>query len=71
MFCARIINPRYRVLAFDQDEKLTINYSDNGVGCILKKGNDLQNTENRIQANNGTIIFESHPNEGFKAKIIV
>lgn len=59
------------VLAFNQAEKLTINYSDNGVGCVLKKGNGLLNTENRIQAINGTIIFESHPNEGFKAKIIV
>ena len=59
------------VLAFDQSEKLTINYSDNGVGCVLKKGNGLLNTENRIQAINGTIIFESHPNEGFKAKITV
>lgn len=59
------------VLAFDQSEKLIINYSDNGVGCILKKGNGLQNTENRIQAINGTIIFESNPNEGFKAKITV
>lgn len=59
------------VLAFDHAEKLTINYSDNGVGCVLKKGNGLLNTENRIQAINGTIIFESHPNEGFKAKITV
>ena len=59
------------VLTFDQNEKLTINYSDNGVGCILKKGIGLQNTENRIQAIHGIITFESQRNEGFKAKIIV
>lgn len=50
---------------------LTINYSDNGVGCNIKKGNGLQNTENRIQAINGTIIFESELNKGFKTKIII
>lgn len=59
------------VLTFNQGEKLTVNYSDNGIGCVLKKGNGLQNTENRIKSINGTIIFESQHNEGFKAKIIV
>jgi len=59
------------VLTFSQDDKLTITYADNGIGCNIKKGNGLQNTENRIQAINGTITFESQPNEGFKAKIIV
>lgn len=59
------------VLAFNQSEKLKINYSDNGVGCIIKKNNGLQNTENRIKSINGTINFESQINEGFKAKILI
>lgn len=49
--------------------KLEIKYSDNGVGCTIKKGNGLENTENRIQAINGTITFESKENKGFKAII--
>ena len=58
------------VLVFQQDKrKLSISYSDNGVGTHLKKGNGLQNTENRIQAINGSITFETNPNKGFKAKI--
>jgi signal transduction histidine kinase len=59
------------VLAFNQSEKLKINYSDNGVGCILKKNNGLQNAENRIKSINGTIKFESQINGGFKAKILI
>ncbi|SDH29109.1 tetratricopeptide repeat-containing sensor histidine kinase [Winogradskyella thalassocola] len=50
---------------------LHVNYSDNGVGSVLKKGNGLQNTENRIQSINGTITFVTQPNKGFKANIIV
>lgn len=58
------------VLLFNQEQrKLHISYSDNGIGSDLKKGNGLQNTENRIQAINGTITFETNPNHGFKAKI--
>jgi signal transduction histidine kinase len=58
------------VLVFQQEKrKLSISYSDNGVGTDLKIGNGLQNTENRIQAINGTITFETNPNKGFKAKI--
>jgi hypothetical protein len=58
------------VLVFQQEKrKLSISYSDNGVGADLKKGNGLQNTENRIQAINGSITFETNPNKGFKAKI--
>ncbi|WP_397446927.1 tetratricopeptide repeat protein [Polaribacter sp. R77954] len=59
------------VLAFNQSEKLTINYSDNGVGCIIKKNNGLQNVENRIKTINGTIKFKSQVNGGFKAKILI
>ncbi|WP_179315864.1 tetratricopeptide repeat-containing sensor histidine kinase [Winogradskyella undariae] len=60
------------VFIFSLDrKKVTISYSDNGVGCDLKKGSGLQNTENRIQAINGTITFESDINKGFKTKIRV
>lgn len=60
------------VFVFSLDrKKVTISYSDNGVGCNIKKGSGLQNTENRIDAINGTITFESEPNKGFKTKIRV
>ncbi len=59
-------------LSFSQNNnKINITYSDNGVGCQIKNKNGLQNAENRIQTLNGTINFESKPNEGFKAKIIL
>lgn len=51
--------------------KLIITYSDNGIGCDLKKKNGLQNAENRIETINGTVIFESEKNKGFKVKITV
>ncbi|WP_369765295.1 hypothetical protein [Flavobacterium sp. WC2429] len=62
------------VIGFDVEQNsLKINYSDNGVGfsekLILKNG--LQNAENRIQAINGILTFDSQTNEGFKAKILV
>ncbi len=57
-------------ISFTQNNnKIIITYSDNGVGCQIKNKNGLLNAENRIQTLNGTIIFESKPNEGFKAKI--
>ena len=60
------------VLVFQKDKrKLNINYSDNGIGSALKKGNGIQNTENRIKSINGTIIFETEPNKGFKTKISI
>ena len=60
------------VLVFQKENrKLHISYSDNGIGNDLKKGNGLQNTENRIQAINGTIIFDTEPNKGFKTKITI
>ncbi|RED23701.1 tetratricopeptide repeat protein [Flavobacterium cutihirudinis] len=50
---------------------LLIDYSDNGKGCekskIIKNG--LQNMENRILSNKGTITFETEPDKGFKVKI--
>ncbi|WP_370477230.1 ATP-binding protein [Tamlana flava] len=58
------------IISFEKmNQRIAINYSDNGIGCILKKQNGLRNTENRIQAVNGTITFDSEPGKGFKAKI--
>jgi len=62
------------VIGFDMEQnKLKIDYSDNGVGfsekLILKNG--LQNAENRIQAVNGILTFDSQTNKGFKARILV
>ncbi|MDP5199475.1 ATP-binding protein [Flavobacterium sp. DG2-3] len=50
---------------------LIINYSDNGKGCEIAKiiKNGLQNMENRILSNKGTITFDTEPNKGFKVKI--
>lgn len=58
------------VLSFQQNnKKINIQYTDNGNGCEIKNKNGLLNAENRIKTLNGTIIFESEPNKGFKAKI--
>ncbi|MBS7254535.1 tetratricopeptide repeat-containing sensor histidine kinase [Flavobacterium branchiicola] len=62
------------VIKFETDQKsIFINYTDNGVGCkkteISKNG--LQNIENRIQVVKGTIEFETEPDNGFKAKIVI
>lgn len=59
------------VLTFIQNNKLIINYSDNGVGTDNKKHNGLQNAENRINSINGTITFESKIDTGFKAIITI
>ncbi|SRX55558.1 tetratricopeptide repeat protein [Aequorivita sp. CIP111184] len=60
------------VLNFEQKGKgIAIKYADNGKGGILKTSNGLQNAESRIKAINGTITFESEPNKGFKATIII
>lgn len=60
------------VLNFDQKGKaIAIKYADNGKGCTIKSKNGLQNAESRIAAINGTITFESGPNNGFKATIII
>ena len=53
------------------NKKIQINYSDNGSGSVLKKGMGLQNTENRIQSINGSITFDTNPEKGFKAQIIL
>ncbi|PKV53165.1 histidine kinase/DNA gyrase B/HSP90-like ATPase [Aquimarina sp. MAR_2010_214] len=54
------------------NDTLTINYSDNGVGMTeedVKSKNGLRNTENRIRAIRGTLIFDSEKGKGFKAEI--
>ncbi|WP_203256342.1 tetratricopeptide repeat-containing sensor histidine kinase [Hyunsoonleella ulvae] len=51
---------------------LQINYSDNGVGAsktAMYGKNGLRNTEKRIQAIGGTIIFETDRGKGFKVEI--
>ncbi len=61
------------VLIFSNiDNILRIKYSDNGVGVTkehLQSKNGLRNTEKRIQAIQGTLIFESEKDKGFKAEI--
>ncbi|WP_281988267.1 ATP-binding protein [Aquimarina aggregata] len=61
------------VLIFSNiDNVLRIKYSDNGVGVTkehLQSKNGLRNTEKRIQAIQGTLIFESEKDKGFKAEI--
>ena len=60
-------------LIFTYDtKKLIIKYSDNGVGIPdeqLTSKNGLRNTEKRIQAIHGTLIFDSEKDKGFKAEI--
>ncbi|OUR90941.1 hypothetical protein A9Q87_13485 [Flavobacteriales bacterium 34_180_T64] len=56
------------VVSFDRTgNKLKIQYKDNGIGCKLVKSNGLQNTESRMASIKGSISFESHINNGFKA----
>lgn len=60
------------VLNLDQQGKsIIIKYADNGIGSELKSKNGLQNAESRIEAINGTITFDSKPNKGFRATIII
>lgn len=53
----------------NKSNKVVITYKDDGVGCMLKKSTGLLNVENRIDAINGTIIFDSEPNKGFKSTL--
>ncbi|RMA66569.1 tetratricopeptide repeat-containing sensor histidine kinase [Ulvibacter antarcticus] len=58
------------LVSFQQENnKISITYSDNGKGCDLKKNNGLQNAENRIHTVKGTLIFESEKGNGFKVKM--
>ncbi|MFV8328321.1 tetratricopeptide repeat-containing sensor histidine kinase [Flavobacterium sp. ZS1P14] len=59
------------VITFEKNEnKLQIDYTDDGVGTVFDKLNSksgLQNVENRISAIKGTITFDIKSNKGFKA----
>ncbi|WP_027395327.1 tetratricopeptide repeat-containing sensor histidine kinase [Aquimarina latercula] len=58
----------------NEKNKILIKYSDNGVGIQkeeIKSKNGLRNTEKRILAINGTIVFDSEKNKGFKAEIVI
>ena len=60
------------VVKFNQENrKISVSYKDNGIGCNLVKNNGLHNTENRMESLQGTITFDSQPNKGFSAHIIV
>ena len=63
------------VLKFDKDEHaLHITYTDNGKGIKnlnTQKGAGIRNTENRIDAIGGDIIFEDNPNGGLIIKITI
>ena len=60
------------LLSFEQNKnKIQVKYRDNGVGCQLKNKNGLQNMENRIKAINGSITFDTEPDNGFKATIMI
>jgi nitrate/nitrite-specific signal transduction histidine kinase len=60
------------VLNFNQNKgKLSIEYTDNGIGGPIKKGRGLQNAENRISAIGGRFNFESKPMKGFKVQLYV
>lgn len=55
-------------------KSVMVNYSDNGVGASpmeLNGKNGLRNTEKRIQAIGGSITFDSHKGQGFKAFIMI
>lgn len=60
------------LISFEQNKsKVQIKYRDNGVGSLLNNRNGLLNVENRIKAVNGSIIFDTEPQNGFKAQIII
>ena len=53
---------------------MVVKYYDNGVGASkeeLNAKNGLRNTEKRIQAIGGTVIFDSDKGEGFTAHIMI
>lgn len=63
------------VITFKKIEnKLQIDYSDNGLGAAFDKinsKNGLQNVENRILAIKGTITFDTKPDRGFKTSFTI
>jgi signal transduction histidine kinase len=63
------------IITFKKSEnKLLIDYSDNGLGATFDKinsRNGLQNVENRILSINGTITFDTESNKGFKTSLTI
>ncbi len=62
------------ILFKDKNNALFIYYEDDGVGAskeALLRKNGLQNTEKRINALGGSIIFDSEEGKGFRAEIRV
>jgi signal transduction histidine kinase len=63
------------VLSFKKTEnKIQIDYSDNGVGVAIEDmnlKNGLQNVENRILAVKGIINFDTKSNKGFKVQFSI
>nr|WP_298994863.1 tetratricopeptide repeat-containing sensor histidine kinase [uncultured Allomuricauda sp.] len=60
------------ILFREKKKELSIYYEDDGVGASKKsllRKNGLRNTEKRIQALGGSIIFDSEEGKGFRAKI--
>lgn len=62
-------------ISFKKNEnKLQIDYSDNGLGAAFDKinsKNGLENVENRILAIKGTITFDTKPGKGFKTSFTI
>ena len=63
------------VIAFKKNEnKLQIDYSDNGLGAASDKinsRNGLQNVKNRILAIKGSITFDTKAGQGFKSSFAI
>lgn len=58
------------IVSINQDtEKLTVSYTDNGVGTYLKRSGGLRNVETRMAGIRGTIRFETAPENGFRAEL--
>jgi signal transduction histidine kinase len=61
------------VITFQKNEnKLQIDYSDNGLGTTsgkINSRNGLHNVENRILAIKGSITFDTKPGKGFKTSL--
>lgn len=55
----------------EKKHRIYVFYIDDGIGCELKHGNGLRNTENRMELAGGSITFESEANKGFQAKITI
>jgi tetratricopeptide (TPR) repeat protein len=56
------------------ENKLQIEYSDNGIGAAFDKinsRNGLQNVENRLLSIKGTITFNTKPSKGFKTSLTI